>query len=143
MKQVLGCIGLAVALTALAWAGDAGSCKCPVSGKKAKKSVSYAYNGGKVYFCCGSCCKKFAADPSKFAAKANHQLVATGQAKQKACPFSGGKAKSSVTCNIDGVDVAFCCKRCQGRVAKTPKKNRVNLVFNNGSFKKGFTVKKK
>ena len=142
MKNALAVLGLLVAAS-FAFAGEGSKdMKCPVSGKAAKKSISYEHNGAKVYFCCKNCCKNFAKDATKFAAKANHQIAATGQAKQTGCPFSGKKSKSSITCNIDGVTVAFCCKHCQGKVAKTAAKDRVGLVFSDKAFKKGFQVKK-
>src|SRR5688572_1576507 len=65
--------------------------KCPVSNRAVKEASAVDYKGGKVYFCCDNCPKGFAKDTKKFAAKANAQLVATGQAKQGACPFSGAK----------------------------------------------------
>ncbi len=142
MKNALAVVALLFASSFVLADGGSKDMKCPVSGKAAKKSVSCDFNGGKVYFCCKHCCANFAKDSTKFAAKANHQLAATGQAKQTKCPFSGGKAKSAITCNIDGVKVAFCCKRCQGKVAKTAAKDRIDLVFNNKAFKKGFKVGK-
>src|SRR5688572_30573270 len=65
--------------------------KCPVSGKAIDKEHSVKHNGGDVYFCCPNCPKAFEKDTAKFAAKANIQLIATGQAKQVKCVFTGGK----------------------------------------------------
>src|SRR4030095_13582907 len=64
--------------------------KCVVAASKdAKEANAVDYKGGKVFFCCMNCPKAFAADTAKFAAKANAQLVATGQAQQEKCPLSG------------------------------------------------------
>jgi YHS domain-containing protein len=53
--------------------------QCPVSGKAISKEFTVAYKGAKVYFCCPNCPKAFEKSPEKFVAKANHQLVQTGQ----------------------------------------------------------------
>ena len=60
---------------------------CPVSGKAVKAEHAVAYKGAKAYFCCPNCPKAFAGDTAKFAAKANHQLVLTGQFKLAQCPL--------------------------------------------------------
>src|SRR5262245_27809739 len=93
-SRVLLGLGLAfVAITAVALAEGVKleGVKCVVAAKNpAKEANAVDYKGGKVYFCCMNCPKKFSEDPSKFAAAANAQLVATGQAKQEKCPLSGG-----------------------------------------------------
>ncbi|MDA1014329.1 MAG: TonB-dependent receptor, partial [Planctomycetota bacterium] len=72
--------------------------KCPVSGKPVKADKTAEYKGAKVYFCCPGCPAPFAKDTEKFANKANHQLVATGQFVQTKCPITGkdmDKSKSA------------------------------------------------
>ncbi len=103
--------------------------KCPVGAGAIDKSVSADYKGKKVYFCCAKCIKKFDRDTAKYAAKANHQLVATGQFKQTACPISGKACKASFTSLVGGVQVAYCCKHCQAKVTGTEAKKQVALVF--------------
>ncbi len=115
--------------------------KCPVSGKKVNPKCTTDYKGGKVCFCCGNCLKAFKKDSSKFAAKANHQLVVTGQAKQTKCPFSGGKMKDGTEVKVKGVAVKFCCKKCKGKAESS--EDKIAAVFNDKSFGKGFEVKKK
>jgi YHS domain-containing protein len=110
--------------------------KCPVSGKAVKADKTVDFNGGKVYFCCENCPKAFQADTAKYAAKANHQLVQTGQLKQVACPLTGKPTKDEQTVEIDGVKVAFCCGNCKGKVAKASGDEQLNLVF--GDTSKGF-----
>jgi YHS domain-containing protein len=117
--------------------------KCVVSGGPAKEDKTVDYKGGKVYFCCENCPKAFEKDVKKYATKANHQLVATGQAKQAKCPISGGKLNPEKTVKVGGVDVQFCCENCQGKVAKAEGDAQVELVFSDAAFEKaGFAVPK-
>ena len=113
--------------------------KCPISGKAVNPDATADFNGGKVYFCCEKCPQAFAADTAKFAAKANHQLVQTGQLKQTACPLAGKPVNPATETNVQGVKVAFCCKNCQGKVAKAAGDEQLNLVFKSG---KGFSATK-
>jgi YHS domain-containing protein len=116
--------------------------KCVVNAKApAKATNAVDYKGGKVYFCCQNCPKAFEKDTAKFAASANHQLVATGQAKQVKCPFSGGPAKEATAIDVNGVKVAFCCENCQGKAKESSE--QVELIFNDKAFEKGFEVTKK
>ena len=117
--------------------------KCPVSGAAAKEDKTVDYKGGKVYFCCENCPKAFAKDTAKFATKANHQLVATGQAKQAKCPISGAKLNAEKTVKVGGVEVQFCCEKCQGKVAAAEGDAQLELVFADAAFEKaGFAVPK-
>jgi len=111
--------------------------KCPVSGQKVKEASSVDYKGGKVYFCCDNCPKGFAKDTKKFAAKANAQLVATGQAKQGACPFSGGKLNPDTKITVAGADVCFCCEKCQAKAQKLEGAAQVDALFGDAAFAKG------
>jgi YHS domain-containing protein len=114
--------------------------KCPVSGKAVDATKFSDYNGGKVYFCCDGCKGKFDKDSTAFAAKANHQLVASGQFAQKGCPLSGGKTKDGTEVDIAGVKVSFCCNNCQGKVAKATGDDQIKLAFGD-TFAKGFAKK--
>lgn len=114
---------------------------CVVAGTKAAKADNAVdYKGGKVYFCCMNCPKAFAADTAKFAAKANHQLVATKQAKQKACPLTGEAVDAATKIKVDGAEIAFCCDMCKGKAEAS--KDQVNLLFNNKAFEKAYKVGK-
>ncbi len=115
-------------------------CKCPVSGKAVNPSASVDFNGGKVYFCCENCPKAFTANPDKFAAKANLQLVQTGQLTQVACPLTGKPVNPDATVDVGGVKVGLCCKGCLGKVSKASPEDAVKLVFTNTS--KGFKAAK-
>ncbi len=114
--------------------------KCPITGKPVKADQFVEFNGGKVYFCCGGCAGEFEKDPDTFAAKANLQLVQTGQLKQVACPFSGKPTSPTTALDVAGVNVTFCCDHCKAKAAETASDDQVNLIFADAS--KGFkTVK--
>lgn len=113
---------------------------CPVSGKAATHSVSTDYKGAKVYLCCPACVEPFNKDTAKYAAKANHQLVVTGQAEQKACPLTGREVNPEKNAEVAGVKVCFCCGGCLGKVAKASADEQLDMVFGKG-FDQGFKVK--
>jgi YHS domain-containing protein len=110
--------------------------KCPVSNQKVKEASAVDYKGGKVYFCCDNCPKGFAKDTKKFAAKANAQLVATGQAKQEACPFSGAKLNPDAKITVAGAEIAFCCEKCQAKASKIEGDKQVEALFGDAAFAK-------
>jgi YHS domain-containing protein len=113
--------------------------KCVVADKDANPSKSAEYKQGKVYFCCGGCAGKFAKTPKKFAAAANHQLVATKQYEQKACPFSGNDLDPEVSTTVAGTKIGFCCGRCKAKVeAVKDDKKALKLVFSEKAFEKAF-----
>ena len=114
---------------------------CPVMGGPIDNAVSVDYRGAKLYFCCPECIGKFKADTAKYAAKANLQLVVTGQAQQTACPISGMKTDPKFVLKVGGVDVAFCCGMCPKKVAALKPAEQIEMVFGKG-FEKGYTVKK-
>lgn len=110
------------------------------STKPAKEANSVDYKGGKVFFCCKNCPKAFAKDTAKFATSANKQLVATGQAKQIACPYSGKDVAEGTQIKVGGVEVGFCCNNCKGKTEKAEAAEAVEMVFNDKAFEKGFKV---
>ncbi len=135
----------AVAVVTLSlYAADLEGIKCVVSGKAAKDvdGSSVDYKGGKVYFCCANCPKAFSKDTAKFSAKANHQLVATGQAKQVKCPITGKALNPEQKVKVQDVEVVFCCPGCKGKVSKAEGAEQAELVFSDKAFEKGFEVKK-
>ena len=118
--------------------------KCVIMAKASAKADKYVeYKGGKVFFCCGNCVKKFKADNAKFATMANHQLVQTGQFKQVKCPLTGRDVNDNNKVKVGSVTVGVCCGGCEGKVKKAEGKAQVELVFGDKAFKKGFTVVKK
>ena len=122
--------------------------KCPMSGKAVNADKVVAYKDAKVFMCCGGCVKGLTGQIAKkdikkgLVPKLNHQLVATKQAEQLKCPISGGKLNEKAKTKVVGLEVAFCCKNCQGKVAKMKEKEAVEFVFNEKTFEKAFKVKK-
>jgi len=110
--------------------------KCPVSGEAANKDHAVDFDGGKVYFCCDKCPKVFAADTKKFAAKAHLQMVATGQLKQTACPFTGKPLNKDQSIEVQGVTVQFCCGNCKKKAAAMSEDELIQAVF--GDVTKNF-----
>lgn len=143
--RALVSLAMAALLTASLYAAekaDLKGIKCPVSGKPAAEDHSVSYKGAKVYFCCPNCPKAFEKDTAKFATKANHQLAATGQAKQVKCPLSGEDLNEATAIKVDGVEVAFCCNNCKGKIQKSKSDEQVVLIFSDAAFKKAFEVEK-
>jgi YHS domain-containing protein len=115
--------------------------KCPISGEKISKDASIDYKGGKLYFCCSGCIAPFKEKTAKYEAKANEQLVITGQFKQIACPLTGGKLNPSTKMKVCGLDVCFCCNGCRGKVKSASAEKQSEMVFVKG-FEKAFAVNK-
>lgn len=139
-------LAIATLLTATlhaAYKADLTKCKCPVTGKECKEGTGVEYKGATVYFCCNNCPKAFAKDTAKYAAKANMQLVATGQAKEVKCPFTGKDLNAKTKIQVDGVDVCFCCNNCKAKAEKLKGDEQIEAVFGDKAFEKGFEVTKK
>lgn len=139
MKRVVMALAIPMLVAGMAFAADIklDGINCLVAGSKAAKAeCSSEYKGGKVFFCCGNCKKGFDGDSAKFSTKANHQLVATGQAKQTKCPLSGAPCKADKVVTVGGAKVYFCCENCQGKVADTKGDAQVELVFSDKAFEK-------
>jgi YHS domain-containing protein len=111
---------------------------CPVSGQPAKETSALDYRGKKVYFCCDNCPNAFAADPEKFAAKANAQLLETGQMVQVACPLTGRPMADDKAVEVAGVTVHVCCAGCLGKAKALEGDELVALLF--ADTEKGFTL---
>ena len=70
-------------------------------------------------------------------AKANSQLVATKQAKQVKCVFTGGPLKTKLT--VAGAEVQFCCNNCKGKASKLKGNDQLVALFGEKAFvKAGF-----
>ena len=105
---------------------------CPVGGigHDINKDMVAEFEGGKVAFCCEKCPAAFKKSPEKFAANARHQLLATGQIEQAACPLSGQKLNAEQKTEVAGLEIAFCCANCKGKVAKIEKpEDKIALIF--------------
>jgi YHS domain-containing protein len=146
LKKTIGALAvlLVAGATVVAADVDLKKVKCVISDKPASESKTADYKDGKVYFCCGGCAGKFAKDTKKFAAKANHQLVATKQYEQKGCPMSGGKLNPETMVKLAGTELGFCCNKCKGAFeGKADDKEKLELVFNDKAFEKAFQKVKK
>ncbi len=131
--SVLTFTGVAYAIEKI----DLTDIKCMVNGKgAAKEDKSSEWKDGKVFFCCDNCKKGFESDKKKHAAKANHQLIATSQVVQGACPMSGGKIKDEHTVELKGVTVSFCCPNCKGAADKLSEDERFEKLFGEAAFEK-------
>jgi hypothetical protein len=117
-------------------AADKPALKCPVSGKPVDETKTVEFSGGKVAFCCGNCPKAFNANPEKFAAKANLQLVQSGQLKQVKCPLTGRPCAADKSVEVEGVAVGVCCNGCLGKAKKASGDELITLLFTDIS--KGF-----
>jgi len=118
----------------------------PKAAAKAEKAVDY--KGGKVFFCCDNCPKGFAkkieAGDKVVAAKGNAQLVATKQAKQTKCPFSGGACKPGTEVEVAGASVMFCCNNCQAKAKDMSGEKQLIALLGDEAFEKaGFKVGEK
>jgi transcription elongation factor Elf1 len=125
----------AFCLTAMA---DEAKLTCPVSGKPASKDHAAKYKEGQVYFCCDNCPKAFEASTKKYAAKANAQLVSTGQYKQLKCPLSGEDLNPATAVKIGDISVSFCCDKCKAKAEAAKEKKQFNMVFGDKAFAKAF-----
>lgn len=139
MKRLAVCVAAVCGLAlASAYAAEVklDGVKCimnPKADAKAERSVSY--KEGKVYFCCENCPKAFEKETKKFAAKANSQLVATGQAKQGKCPFSGHDLDDAKQLTVNGAKIKFCCDDCLAKAEKETGDKQIDLVFNDDAWK--------
>ena len=114
--------------------------KCPVSGEAGSKDHVVKHNGGDVQFCCGKCPAAFEKEPAKYAVKANLQLVGTKQAKEVKCPLTGKALNKATAIDVAGVQVSFCCNGCKGKVETAEGDKKLELIFSEAAFAKGFKV---
>jgi hypothetical protein len=122
---------------------EAKSCCCPggYCPRMPTEKHTIEYKGAKLQLCCSQCAKIFKENPTKFAAVANHQLVATKQAMQHKCPLCGSEIAYIGGVDVAGISVGFCSGRCHKKVADASATERVNLVFGDPAFARGFVMK--
>jgi YHS domain-containing protein len=114
---------------------------CPVTGKPVDKNVSVEYHNGKIYFSNAEAEQKFQENVEKFTARANLQLVVSGQAHQTACPLMGKPVVAGKSVMVSGVKVELCCNICKTKLTKAKPEEQLEMIFGTG-FDKGYTVKK-
>ncbi len=141
MKNVfVGMVAFAIAFAGVTYAFegvDLKDIKCLMNPKAAAKAdKSSDWKDGKVYFCCGNCLSKFEGDKKAKAALANHQLIASKQVEQQACPFSGGKLNADQKVEFKGATVTFCCGNCKGKAEKMSDDDKVAKLFGDEAYDK-------
>lgn len=102
--------------------------------------ITVEYKGAVVQLCCWRCEKIFKETPAKFAAVAHHQLAATKQARQVKCPLTGKAYVPAIFTEVAGVRVFFASAEGRKNVAAMKEFERVNLVFGEPAFARGFVV---
>jgi YHS domain-containing protein len=142
LSFALGIAALSMATAVSAAGPTLDEAKCPVSGKPVVEESGTPYKGGILYFCCENCPEAFKGNPSKYAVKANQQLVVTGQAVEVKCPLTGRNLNPATAVDVGGAKVAFCCKNCKAKFESAGPVAQANLVFNDDAFDKGFKVGK-
>jgi len=126
---------------------DLAGVKCVVNGEAAASAdVFTEYKGAKVYFAGDKELALFKVamkeDGAAYQAKANHQLLLTGQFVQKACPIAAKPVAEGKSVDLFGVTVGFCCAGCVGKVNKTEDAGeKVSMVFGEVAFSRGFELK--
>ena len=121
---------------------DVTNAKCifmPKLGVSEKHAVDFQQ--GKLFFCCESCIKKFESkkDDPKIVARANEQLYATGQYRQKTCPIGGHALSDDNSVEINGSKIRVCCSSCVGALNELESDEaRLVKIFNKDNFAKSF-----
>ena len=123
-------------------AEDKFTAKCPVSGEAASKDFSTTYKEKLVYFASKERKAEFEAEPAKYEVKANHQLAQTKQFVQKKCPLEGGPLDKEQSARVSNVTVRFCCEKCKGAVQTASADEKLEMIFAEKAFKKGYVAAK-
>ncbi len=113
---------------------------CPISGQPADAEQTAEWNGGTVYFCCPNCPGAFSESSDEYAAKANHQLVLTGQAEQTGCPISGQPCDEAQSSEVAGVTVCFCCENCKAAADGAEGDEQLEMLFGAEAFGQAYSV---
>lgn len=113
--------------------------RCPVTGERVSEEASIDFKGGRLYFSGVECLEKFSEDRAKYEAKANAQLVITGQFKQTHCPLCGDEVVPAIRTKVCGVDVSFCSSECLRKVKRASVDQRAEMVFGE-AFSKAFAT---
>jgi len=119
--------------------------KCPVKGGPAKADVYVNYNYAVVYLCCAKCKAAFVEDmklrsKGEYVARANHQLVVTGQYQQRACICGEGvPEKREFVSDVGGAEVAFFSAACKQKFDDAGGlAGKLEMAFAYSPFKKLF-----
>jgi YHS domain-containing protein len=112
---------------------------CPVADQPAieESVVELPKGGGKVYFCCENCPKKFAENPEKYELKVRRQLLETGQIAQVACPITGRPVNEKTLVDVGNAKAGFCCKNCLAKYNDADDEGKLKVLF--ADLDKGYT----
>ena len=123
--------------------------KCVVEGERAAiQSAAADYKNGKVYLSsdhCADAFKKDAEEPddAKFAIKANHQLVLTGQYVQKGCPITGEAVDENLSMTLGAVKIGFSSAASQAKIDQLETfEEKATLLFSDAAFDIAFAPRK-
>ncbi len=147
MKQALlltAILGMAVMTPGIADSSKSSATKsssksgqrvCPVSGDEAGTRYSSKWRDGKVYFAASAARTAFEEAPQDFAARANHQLVMTGQYAQHSCPICEKKELlRSQKASVNKVSVYFSSEKCRKEFLDNSTDEKMTLAFSEKVF---------
>jgi len=103
---------------------------CPVSGEPVDQDTFIDGVGKKVYFCCEGCRGKYKRNPQQYAA-----ALANSYTYQTKCPVTDEEIDpAAFTTTAGGANIYFCCKGCDKKFFKNPKKFAPSLVAQGFTF---------
>ncbi len=106
---------------------------CPITKEPVDQNVFVERGAKKVYFCCKGCVNKYRKNPAKY-----DSALVNSYTYQTKCPVTDEEIDPAVfTTMANGMNIYFCCKGCDKKFLKDPRKYTPNLVA------QGFTVNRK
>ena len=121
-KLALALAGIALVLSAAAYAADKAQTLCPTTGKPIDRTKYADTQGQRVYFCSADCVAKFKKDPEPAFAKLAKDGVVP-ESVQKIDPVCGMKHfDKSIKADAKGRRVYFCSDYCKKEFEKEPAK---------------------
>lgn len=99
---------------------------CAVAGNDlgGKSEVSFEFKGRQFKFCCGSCLKKFKAEPTSFISAVDKKIIAAQKSSYPltTCVVSGEAHENAKDFVYNNRLVRLCCKRCEKGFRNNPKR---------------------
>ncbi|MEM9827258.1 MAG: hypothetical protein AAF958_11745 [Planctomycetota bacterium] len=113
--------------------------RCIVEAKRSVQAKFHLrFRDGWVYFSSDSALQRYKAKKKKYSPEANHQLVATGQYRQRACPLSGEAIeKDFPTVSVGDVKLRVLCSDCAADLGKRSREDQIRYVFDAEGFQFG------
>ena len=98
---------------------------CAVAGTDlgGKSETTYEHKGRQFKFCCGSCLKKFKADPSSYIPAVDKKIIAAQKSSYPltSCVVSRESHEKANDMVYNNRLIRLCCKRCDKAFIKNPK----------------------